>query len=83
MLSDANPNTYTYDQATSVLRGLGFQLAPHGSGSHRKWRIRAASGNPVIIGLVEKGAGTLKLYLVRDMLTQLRDNDLIPADLDS
>ena len=81
MLSDASPNTYTYDDATLVLKRLGFQLAPHGGGSHRMWRLRTASGNTVMVGLVERGTGALKPYLIRDMLAQLRANGLIPDDL--
>lgn len=83
MLSDASPTAYTYDQAASVLAHLGFELAPHGGGSHRRWRIRTSTGNTVIIGLVDKGAGSLKAYLIRDMVRQLRANALIPKDLGS
>ena len=78
MLSDASPTTYTYKDAASVLKRLGFQLAPHGSGSHRMWRHRTPAGNTVVIGLVEKGNGVLKAYLVRDMARQLRENAIIP-----
>jgi hypothetical protein len=81
MLTDASPTTYTYDQAASILAHLGFELAPHGGGSHRKWRIRTSTGNPVVIGLVDKGSGALKAYLVRDMVQQLQGNGLIPEDL--
>jgi len=82
MLTDANPIGYTYDEAALVLRHLDFQLAPHGGGSHRKWRRRSPAGNSVVIGLVEKGSGSLKPYLVRDMIDQLRLHGLIPADLE-
>lgn len=81
MLSDNKPTGYTYQDAALVLRKLGFDLAPTRSGSHRKWRLKTAVGNAVIIGLVEKGSGELKPYLVREMLKQLKDNDLIPDDL--
>lgn len=50
---------------------------------HRRWRRRFASGNVVIVGLVEKGNGTLKPYLIRDLIAQLRANDLVPADLET
>ncbi len=46
------------------------------------WRLRPADGNAVVIGLVDSGKGTLKPYLVRDVLTQLRANRLIPADME-
>lgn len=82
MLTDASPTDYTYDDAASVLSHLGFKLAPPGGGSHRMWRLRTPKGNTVIIGLVQKGSGTLKPYLIRDMIAQLRANNLIPADLE-
>lgn len=82
MLSDATPTTYTYDDAASVLRGLGFELAPLAGGSHRKWRCQDATGRAVIVGLVEKGRGPLKPYLVRDMLKQLRGHGLVPRGLE-
>jgi hypothetical protein len=82
MLTDANPIGYTYDEAVLVLSHLGFQLAPHGGGSHRKWRQRSPAGNPVVIGLVEKGSGSLKPYLVRDMIQQLRLHRMIPPHLE-
>lgn len=82
MLTDVSPTSYTYDEAILVLKNLDFELAPHGGGSHRKWRRRSADGNIVVIGLVEKGTGTLKSYLVRDMVHQLQLNGLIPADLE-
>jgi hypothetical protein len=82
MLQDAKLIDYTYEEAAAVLRGLSFDLAPTTSGSHRKWRRRCADGTVVVVGLVEKGTGTLKPYLVRDMLTQLRAHDLVPSDLE-
>ena len=60
MLKDTKPTTYTYGDAAVVLQALGFVVAPHGGTSHRKWRALAPAGNSVIIGLVEKGSGTLK-----------------------
>lgn len=82
MLTDTVPTTYTYGEVVAILSHLGFELAPHGGGSHRKWRCRAPDGNTVVIGLVDKGSGALKAYLVRDMIRQLRANGLIPADLE-
>jgi len=82
MLSDHSPTTYSYDDASLILRRLGFDLAPHAGGSHRKWRRRAGLGAVIVIGLVEKGSGTLKPYLIRDMIAQLTDHGLIPADLE-
>jgi len=82
MLTDASPISYTYDDAALVLKNLDFQLAPRGGGSHRKWRRRDPRGNTVIIGLVDKGSGTLKPYMVRDMVHQLQLHELIPGDLE-
>lgn len=82
MLGDQHPTGYRYADAGAVLRGLGFDVAPSGGGSHRKWRLRTATGETVVIGLVEKGNGTLKPYLIREMLSQLRDHGLIPLDLE-
>lgn len=80
MLTDAKPTSYTYDEATAILRGLGFELAPSAGGSHRKWRY-ARDGRVVYIGLVESGKGTLKAYLVRDMIKALHDANLLPTEL--
>jgi len=80
MLEDADPRNYTYDDAVSVLSRLGFTLAPHGGTSHRKWRYRRADGLVVVVGLVEKGHGTLKPVYVRDMVCQLRENGLVPSE---
>lgn len=83
MLSDEKPITYTYADACVVLSGLGFEVAPHAGGSHRRWRRRLANGNVIIIGLVEKGKGTLKPYLIRDLIDQLRTNAIVPDDLET
>lgn len=80
MLSDSNPITYTYSDAAAVLLALEFEVAPHSGGSHRKWRRKLADGNVVLVGLVEKGHGTLKPYLIRDLVAQLRTNGLVPKE---
>lgn len=77
MARDSDPRNYTYDEAVTVLRGLGFQVAPHGAGSHRAWRGLSATGTAVVIGLVDKGHGTLKPYLVREMIKQLREHAFV------
>jgi len=82
MLSDAAPTGYTYREAAAVLTHLGFELAPHSGGSHRMWRHRKASGNVVVIGLVEHGTGPMKAYLVRDMVAALRAHGLVPKGLE-
>lgn len=82
MLRDSNPITYTYADACAVLVASGFEVAPNSGGSHRKWRAKLANGNVVLVGLVEKGHGTLKPYLIRDMVAQLRANGLVPKELE-
>ena len=82
MLSDSNPITYTYEDSIQVLQALGFEVAPHAGGSHRKWRRRLPDGNVVIVGLVEKGHGALKPYLSRDLVAQIRSSGLIPEDME-
>lgn len=80
MLNDTNPNGYTYDEAARVLFNLGFTLAAASSGSHRRWARRAA-GVTVVIGLIEKGHGHLKPYLIRDLISQLKTNGLVPSHI--
>lgn len=82
MLSDSKPITYTYADAVVVLAALGYELAPHGGGSHRKWRRAVGDGNVSYVGLVEKGYGPLKPYLIREMLREIRRVGLIPPDLE-
>lgn len=82
MLSDSSPTTYRYGDVASILRRLGFELAPNAGGSHRKWRKGGGSGPPIVIGLVEKGSGVLKPYLIRDMISQLIEHGLIPVELE-
>ena len=83
MLNDPNPVGYTYDDAALVLRHLGFDLASNSSGSHRKWRREIRPGTVVRIGLVQKGRGVMRDYLIRDMVAILREHRLIPPDLES
>lgn len=82
MLVDEKPIGYRYEDAARVLSELGFELAKSSGGSHRKWRAKSAAGNVVIVGLVDKGAGTLKAYLIRDMLKQLKAHGFIPIDME-
>ena len=82
MLSDSKPTSYTYDDAAAILRALGFVVAPYGGTSHRRWRALSPIGNSVIVGLVGKGSGTLKPYLVRELVNQLRANGMIPSEFE-
>jgi predicted RNA binding protein YcfA (HicA-like mRNA interferase family) len=77
MLIDEKPISYTYEEAASVLANLGFELAPSSGGSHRKWRALSSERNVVVVGLVDSGSGTLKAYLIRDMVAQLREHGFI------
>ncbi len=81
MVSDPDPREYTYDQAARVLDRLGFTLAPVGGGSPRKWRYRSPDGTTVVVvGLVDRGSGTLKPIYIREMVQQLQANGLLPSD---
>jgi len=77
MANDSDPRNYTYEEAVAVLRGLSFAAAPHGAGSHRVWRGLTQGGTVVVVGLVDRGHGTLKPYLIREMIAQLRSNGFI------
>jgi predicted RNA binding protein YcfA (HicA-like mRNA interferase family) len=79
MANDPSPTGYTYDEAASVLEHLGFELAPVGAGSHRKWRRKCADGRVAIVGLVA-GRGHMKAYLVRHMMDVLREHALLPGE---
>lgn len=78
MANDSDPRNYSYNDAVRVLDGLGFKAAPHGSGSHRAWRRKGSTGTAVVVGLVDKGHGTLKPYLIREMIKQLREHGFVP-----
>lgn len=80
MLEDTDPRNYTYEDAAHVLDRLGFVVAP-GEGSHRKWRLRRSDGLVVVIGLVKKGHGPMKPVYIRDMVKQLRANELLPEGM--
>lgn len=80
MLSADKAGNYTYAEAASVLIRLGYELAPNAGGSHRKWRRRMADGSVSVIGLVEKGSGKLKAYLIRDMVHELQRCNALPRD---
>lgn len=80
MCRDTNPNGYRYDQAAAILEQLDFKPAKNHKGSHRKWRRKLASGAVVVVELVDAGSGTLKPYLIRDMISQLKDHGLTEPD---
>lgn len=79
MAVDSSPTGYSYAEAANILQQLGFDLAPSGGGSHRKWRRRFDDGRVAIVGLVER-PGPMKAYLIRQMVRTLRDHHLLPSD---
>jgi|NOAtaT_7_FD_contig_111_319104_length_1568_multi_2_in_0_out_0_2 hypothetical protein len=81
MLSARDPRNFTYDEAVTVLRTLGFEPArTKPKGSHRLWRLEVPADNgvrTVHVGLVQAGHGTLKPIYVKKMLEVLLQNHLI------
>lgn len=80
MAADTDPRGYSYDDAARILRQLGFVEPSKPDGTHRRWRRKLPNGNLVVVGLVQKGHGTLKPGYIRDMVRALRDNALIPPE---
>lgn len=85
MVADPRPRSYTYEQASGVLKHLGFKAAARKEGgSHRQWRLEiddADGKRTVLIGLVQKGHGPMKRYLIEQMIDVLRANGLLPDEL--
>lgn len=72
---------FTYDDAASVLAGLGFSCVETGAGgSHRRWAQLHPSGQRVIIGLVNHGHGDLKPVYIKQMLRLLKEHELMPQE---
>ncbi len=71
---------YTYREAAAVLSGLGLKLARSTGTSHRTWRGVGRDGLPFYVGLVDHGSGTLKPYLIRDMISTLRQHGIIAPE---
>lgn len=78
MAADPDPRRYTYDDAARILDHLGFSEPSGASGSHRRWRLKREGCNSVVIGLVDKGHGTLKPGYIRDLVKALQENGLMP-----
>jgi len=76
-----DPRGFTYDDAATVLRSLGFEPArTKPRGSHRLWRLevtRPEGRHSVYVGLVEKGHGSMKPEYIKKMLEILLLNHLI------
>lgn len=84
MLHDSDPRGYRYEEAAGILERLGFVLSPCSrQTSHRVFRCAGPSGKIIsMIRLVEKGHGTLKPYLVREMMAELKSKGLLPDDVE-
>jgi hypothetical protein len=78
MVDDPDNRGYTYDDAARVLRQLNFVEPKKPNGTHRRWRLKLPNGNVVVVGLVQKGHGTLKPGYIPDMVKALHDHGLIP-----
>ncbi len=81
MLGDTRPVSYRYSEAATILNNLGFACVKK-KGSHCKWRRKSPAGETVVVELVDSGGGTLKAYLIRDLVSQLRKNNLVPPGLE-
>jgi predicted RNA binding protein YcfA (HicA-like mRNA interferase family) len=82
MAADPKPIRYTYDEASSILKALGFALAKTSGTSHRRWRIKAPNGQSVTVALVDSGRGPVKSVYIKEMIRLLRANDLIPTEVE-
>ena len=83
MVADPDPRSYTYDEVARILERLAF-VVQKGGGSHRKFRREIADANSpsgrrgIIVGLVQKGHGTLPPKYITEMIRTLRANHLLP-----
>jgi predicted RNA binding protein YcfA (HicA-like mRNA interferase family) len=82
MADDPKPVSYTYDEAASILKALGFVLAKTSGTSHRRWRIKAPNGQSITVPLVDGGRGAMKSVYIKEMIRLLRANDLIPSEVE-
>jgi hypothetical protein len=83
MANDPDPRNYTFEDAARVLERSGFVQAPSGGTSHRRFRLAVQDGGEkrtVIVGLVDRGHGTLKPVYIRELVRVLREEGLIPDD---
>lgn len=84
MVADPDPRSYTYEEASGILLQLGFAAPAKSKGSHRKFRIEIddpadkTRKRGIIIGLVQKGRGTLKPKYISTMVQTLRESNLLP-----
>ncbi len=87
MVADADPRSYSYEEAAGILLQLGFSPPARPSGSHRKFRIEvddptdSTRKRGIIVALVQKGRGNVKPKYITVMIRTLRDNKLLPEGL--
>lgn len=77
MAADTRPVGYTYEDATLILKRLGFDLAGTPAGSHRIWRRRRDDGTFIRIGLVQSGNGPMRREYIQDMIARLRSEGIL------
>jgi len=82
MADDPKPCNYTYDEAVSILKALGFALAKTSGTSHRRWRVKGPSGQPITIALVDSGRGPMKSVYIKTMIRLLEENNLMPSEVE-
>lgn len=85
MMRARDPRGFTYDDAATVLKSLGFEpTRTKPKGSHRLWRLEVTTvggRNSVYVGLVDKGHGTLKPEYIKKMIEILLQNQLIESEV--
>ena len=78
------PRGFTYDEAATVLKSLGFEpTRTKPKGSHRLWRLEVLTEggrNSIYVGLVDSGHGTLKPEYIKKMVEVLLQNHLIESE---
>ena len=83
MVADPRPRSYSYQDAVTVLRHLGFTPAnAKPKGSHRVWRyeFRDDEGKKIttaVVGLVDSGSGKLKPKYITKMIDVLQSHKLL------
>src|SRR6185312_9879926 len=83
MANDPDPRGYTFEDDAKVLEHSGFVQAPSSGTSHRRFRLVVQSGTEkrtVIVGLVDRGHGTLKPVYIKELVQVLRAEGLLAVD---
>jgi predicted RNA binding protein YcfA (HicA-like mRNA interferase family) len=82
MADDPKPVDYTYEDAASILKSLGFVLATASGTSHRRWRYKGANGLVTTIALVDRGKGPIKSVYIKEMIRLLKESNLVPGEVE-